>query len=300
MKKLVPTVLVSRFTQATPWLSIALAAGLASLMTTPRLNADTTVFSDDMNYADNTEIQAAWSNGLGAPSEVFTQLSFAPTPLSALTPTPASGTVMGLNNGIRYRSLDSTVTQDWTLSFLVLQSSYQRGQGVYLLDSTGSEGYGVIFDGSTVNSYSGEGFLKIMKFDNSTYTDWGSFGIGTQLVVGIESGHPVLGYAVTAAPDADQNNASYDTGNWQDMLEVTLTWESATGTLTAYAGGVESISTTDTDFSNFDRIYLRGNTKGYFDNLQVTVVPESSATGWVLGGICLGLAGVATWKRRRR
>lgn len=265
-----------------------------------QVNAQTTVFEDDMEYADTAAMQAAWSNGVGATTERVTQLSFVATPLSSQSPSPASGAVMGLNNGVRYRSLDQTVTDDWTLTYLYLSSSYSRNHSIFLLDSTGTQGYGISFETSSPNAFTGEGFLSINKFDNSTYSDWGTFGTGTVLGSGSDSGHPITGYEVLTAPDSNQNNATYDTANWQDMMTISLSWESATGTLTATVNGVEQTSETDTDFSSFDRIYVRGNTRGYFDDLQVTVIPEPSASAWLSGILCLGLAGLAASRRSRK
>ncbi|WP_309397911.1 PEP-CTERM sorting domain-containing protein [Cerasicoccus maritimus] len=272
---------------------------LVTLLLAPQLDAQLTVFSDNMDYVDTAALQSAYSNGFDATPTLATQLTFSPTPLSGFTPTPASGSSMSLGNGVRYRDLSQTVTGDWTLSFLVLSTSYSRGQSIFLLNASGTEGYGVGYQTALVNQFGGEGFVSIRKFDNNSATNWSSFGNGTQLASGGNSGNPVTGYEVTNAPDNNQNNATYDTANWQDMLEVTLTWDSSSGALTAFADGVEQTTITDTDFNSFSRIYIRGNTSAYFDSISVTTVPEPSTTALIVGISCIGLLGLVNWKKRR-
>ncbi len=254
-------------------------------------SASTVVFSDSMDYVDDAAIQAAWTAAVtGSNPGVATQTSYTPTPLSGLNPTPASGSFMTLNNGVRYRELGATLTDSWTFNVLIQSSSYSRSIVAYLLDSTGTEGYGIRFGTALVDQYNGDGYVRITKFDNSTYTDWSSFGTGTSLTAQALSNHPVTGYEVTSAPDSDQNNATYNTAAWEDFMELTLTWDSGTGTLTAYADGVEVGSATDTDFSSFSRVYLRGNTTSFFDEVVISTVPESGSAAFLLGGVALVLS----------
>ncbi len=259
------------------------------------------IFTDSMNYADNAAIQAAWAGGagtLGSNPGVATVTNPDPTPvLDAFNPSPASGSFMTLGNGVRFRELGTTVTDSWTLDVKLLASSYSRSLGVFILNAAGTEGYGLLWNNANPNNNSGNGLVQIREFNNSSYTDYNSFGTGAQIGVSSNSGHAALGYAVTGVDGttpANQNLATYDTSVWQDFLDLSLAWDSGTGQLTL-TGGTAPVVITDTSFSSFSRIYVRGGTTGYFDELSVTVVPEPTVA--VLFGA--GLSFIAVSRRRR-
>lgn len=248
--------------------------------------ADTIVLQDSMSYANEGDMNAAWAGpyGTGGLATVFE------TPIDGATdPTPASGESMRLGNGVVSRSLDQAVTEDWTVEMKMLVSDHQRGVSFWLLNSAGTRGYGFNWDTSNPDqpgSSQGAGYLSIRKFDNAAHADWGSFGGGIDLVT-VSGVHPIAGYAVTVATD-NQGTSSFDTGAWLDFMDVKLTWEKDTGTLTLYANGSQVAQTTDQDFDSFDALYLRGNSFGYYDEITVSIVPEPAALGLsTLGAVAL-------------
>ncbi len=252
--------------------------------------ADVIVFSDAMDYADNAAIQAAWANaGTGGNNPaVVSNLTFVPAPISGNTPAPVSQPAMSLANGVRFRELGTTLTNSWTLELKMLMSNYSRSQRVYLLNATGTEGYGLEWGSTNVNQNSGNGLVSIRKFSNNTYTNWDTFPQGALLGSTANSLHPVTGYAVTHAPDAIASNATYDS-TWAGMADIKLTWDSTTNVLTLYVDGDQRVQATDADFSSFSRIYLRGNTAGYFDEIKVSTIPEPGAMGLITaaGGVVM-------------
>ncbi|MGE9269421.1 MAG: hypothetical protein ACQKBU_01345 [Verrucomicrobiales bacterium] len=262
------------------------------------VNAGTTIFEDQMDYANTTELRTSWSNLSSAPN-LWSTMSFDPTPLNTLTPTPASGNFMSLGNGVAYRDLGQTVTQDWTLSAKVLFSSYQRGLRVVLLDAAGEKGYGFAWASQAPDQYSGNGSIKITKFDDSGYTDWSSFNGFTDYGT-TGSDHAVTGYDVLATSGGSQDDATYNTSSWDDMATVTLSWESSSGLLTLSVDGEEMATHTDTEFSSFSSIYLKGNTYAYFDDISVTAIPEPLSTASSIAVCCLLLLVTKRLIRRSR
>lgn len=252
-----------------------------------------TVLSDGMDYANDTELRAVWTN-LYANNFVKSTVLYGPTPLAAQSgaDVPASGKYMAMGNGVSYAKLGTAITNDWSLSVKLLHRNYSRSMCIFLLDSTGSEGYGMSWASALVSQYGGNGYYSVRKFNNPSHVDWSSFGAGTDLSGNVQSGHPVTGYAVTNAPTTAQNDASYDTSSWADFVSVRLDWSAATGTLSLYENGSLVKQVIDTDFSSFSRVYLRGNTDAYFDDVELTVAGEALA-GYELWAQNYSLAGGA-------
>lgn len=281
----------------TPRFRLSAAVLAASVLLCGLSAQANTVLKDDMNYDSTTALRAAWTKFDGSDPNLGTSVNLSPEPLKDLRPIPAGGSFMSLGNGLVYRNLSSTVTGDWTLSFKVLSTSYSRSATVLLLDSTGTQGYGVSFNTALVDNYSGQGLIGIVKFDNSSYTNWSSFGTGTILASGGSTGHAVTGYDVTQPLTNNQNEATYNTDVWNDFMQVTLSWSSSTGTLVLSVNGTQLATTTDQDFSEFGRIYLRGNSNSYFDAIEVTTaIPEKSTMSLLLGAAVMGAC--ALYRRR--
>ncbi len=226
------------------------------------------LLSDGMDYANDTTLQSAWTSVHGN-GNVKTQTSYTPAPLAGQSDSPVSGKFMELDNQVVYRELSANTAGDWSLSAKLLHNTYGRRLIVFLLNETGTQGYGMLWDSAQVSSSGGEGFYRIRKFDNSSYTDWTTFGNGISIPGDWPSSHPITGYAVTSAPSSDQDTATYDTASWADFVSLRLEWTAATGTLTLFENNVQVGQVVDTSFTNFKRIYLSGNTAGFFDDIEL-------------------------------
>ncbi|MFA5689465.1 MAG: hypothetical protein WC959_10020 [Kiritimatiellales bacterium] len=237
------------------------------------LTAGDIVVADGMDYSNSRQLNSVWKTMYGL-SSVKNAITFEAQSLAGTRPAPASGTVLVLGNAISHRELGATLKEDWVLSAKILHKSYGRGQGIYLLNEAGTQGYGILWNSANVSQFAGNGFLSIRRFDNANYKDWPSFGVGTQLGREANSQHPVTGYCVTKLSSADQNTATYETAAWNDFLTVELHWSATEGTLRLYANGKFITQAADNSFSEFSRIYLRGNSDGYFDDIQVSTGSE--------------------------
>lgn len=247
------------------------------------MSAGTVVLSDSIDYGSAAELQDVWTPLYGS-SSLKTQVVYGPAPLAAEADTPASGQFISLANDVSYCDFELTVTNDWSLTAKMLHKNYSRGGGIYLLNSTGTEGYGVFWSSALVSQFGGNGYFSIRKFDNSQHTDWSSFGSGTDLSGTFQTGHPVTGYAVTNAPGTAQDDAGYDTSSWSDFVSIRLDWSAETGMLSLYEDGSLVGQVSDTEFSSFRRVYLRGNTDIYFDNIQVATTLPSEGMMFLLKG----------------
>lgn len=249
----------------TPLSAISAALLLSAIcLAAPRAEASVVVFDEQFNYADNAALQAAWTKADTARGALSlgTDSAIDPTQPYAIAP-----------NSLSTRSIGTTLTGDWTLSYNVLQTTTVRGTWLGLLDSTGQYGYGVLWDSGN-SGITGTGTVSIRKFDLTTpISDWAQNG--TQIGSNASSGHQI-----TATP----------------MALFTLTYVAATGTLTLYVDNVLKLSVTDTSFSSFSTVYLKGNSYQYYDNILITV-PEPAPVSLLL------TAGLGAWLlvgRRRR
>ncbi len=160
---------------------------------------------------------------------------------------------MALNNGVIYAQLPSTLTGDWTLRFRAGHASWQRGLYAGVFNASGTEGYGVFWDSALSSQAGGTGYISIRKFDLGSEVNWGD--AGTSLSSAVDSGHWAL-----SSP----------------MAEIELKWEAASSKLSVRVDGVLVAQATDSSFSSFRRIYLRGNTTSYFDDVRLQTVFEDS------------------------
>lgn len=250
----------------TPLSAISAALLLSAIcLATPRSEASVVVFDEQFNYANNAALQAVWTKAdttqgalsLGTSSTIDPDQPYAVAP-----------------NSLTTRSIGTTLTGDWTLSYNVLQTTTSRGTWLGLLDSTGQYGYGVLWDSGN-SGLTGTGTVSIRKFDLTTpISSWAQTGTA------INNATASSGHEITATP----------------MALFTLTYVAATGTLTLFVDNVQKLSVTDTSFSSFSTIYLRGNAYQYYDNIVITV-PEPAPVSLLL------TAGLGAWLlvgRRRR
>ncbi len=227
------------------------------------------LLSDGMDYASTTAFRNSWLSEYGNGNRA-TETFYGPSPLAGLNDTPASGTFASLGNRVLYRQLAADTVGNWSLSAKLLISNYQRNLGVFLLNETGTQGYGMVWDSNIVNQLGGNGRYQIRKFDNLGHTSWASFGLGVTLGSQMNGGHPITGYPVTVAPNSDANAATYDTASWADFVSLRLEWSAADGVLSLYENEVLMGQRTDINFTSFRRIYLRGNDWGFVDDIQLT------------------------------
>jgi parallel beta-helix repeat protein len=167
-------------------------------------------------------------------------------------PNIATAPYLRIGNGTARATLPTTVSSNWTLSFKALHTNYSRSLWIGLFNASGTQGYGVSWDSSTSTAYSGQGFVNIRKF---TLTAEPVFSdTGTSLTSNTGSGH--TSGAITAP-----------------MAHYELSWDAATHTLYLRVNGIPKASCTDSSYSSFSRIYLRGSTYALFDD--VTLLTET-------------------------
>lgn len=305
-----------------PSLSSAVLVGILTMFLGTPAKA-VVVLSDNFNsYADNAAIQAAWALGTTTGSSNATlgtssTMPFVPTGTQSPalnTLAPMTSNFMSLGNGVVYRNLSMTVTQDWTVDISILGATYSRSFYFLMLDSATNSGYGVWWNGANVNQNSANGSVSIRKLtnlDTSSYANFTGTGTGGVQNTGTILGSFVnprptgdttttgmfIGYPVTAAPSNAVDAATYDTNNWMGYVDWSLTWSASTGQLSLYANGNLRSQVTDTTFSSFNRLYLKGGTNGLFDDITVTAVPEPSVAALV--GLACGTGSLVAWRRRR-
>lgn len=257
--------------------------GLAALSA----SADTVVMEDNFDYADNEALRAVWllagtSPGNNASPTLETTFTSDASGQSA----GLSSQAMKLRNGLIYRELGQTVTDDFSLNFKMLQSNYPRGQYLGLINEDGTQGYAISWISAQVDSRQGQGYAELIKIDYpGGWNDFTQTGSAMDGNTG-STGHPATGYEVLSAPDHNPSNATYGT-TFTGLVDFELTWEKDTGALTLYIDGDERLSTIDTDFDSFSRVYLRGNSSVFVDDVLVTTVPEPGTLGLLLVGTAL-------------
>jgi len=167
--------------------------------------------------------------------------------------------------GAMRAELSEELTSSFRVTFKWLMNAYYDAGYVWLMNSTGTQGYGVRWNGGQdLDNFRG-GHVNIMKYNSTNeyeryreYTEPWNF----TLLLG-ES--PYISGDSTIPPFAD----------------FEFTWDGATGELTVSVTdaihGVHTFSATDTDFASFSRIYVNAATDGaefYLDDLRVSPVIE--------------------------
>jgi hypothetical protein len=238
------------------------------------ISAATTVLTETFSYAGQAALMSVWTK--------------ADTTVS----TPSVGSNAGVfdspyltaPNSLISRSLGTTISAatDWTLSFDMSHTAYQRGGWVGLFDTDSKNGYIALWDSG--NSTTNANTFSIRSYSSaSSLTTW----------------NPSLTNLSGGSITVSNNTKSpiYDATTNSDFVTVTLSWSASTQTLTlgtSIAGTTPvSVSATGLDVAN---IYIRGNSTVYVDNVSVTAIPEPANIA-VIGGVFGLLLGVG---RRRR
>lgn len=228
------------------------------------------VFEDSFDgYVDNTALQSVWKNAVSvAPNKADLQL------ISDFTSVPSgyfatlNSQAIKSNNGVNYREIGATITEDFTLVFKMVQSNFSRLNEVGLLNAAGTQGYIVGWNSASATSYNGNGFIQIRKIDLAS--TWDNFSTTGSVIssANVNADHPVMGYVVTST-----NPLAYD-NEFAGLAEFKLTWDASTGLLTVYVNGVEKLTAIDTDFASFSRVYIRGNTYGVVDDIKLYIMAD--------------------------
>lgn len=210
--------------------------GFCSLLQPVQAQQPQSIFGDGFDYS-------GWNSGAMKMSNVWSAVSgTTPTVVTnGVAPNPA--TYITLGNGVISANLSRTLTTDWTLSMNILHTTTSRSQKVSLFNAAGTQGYGLVWNSST----GGNGLVNIVKYNVTAPLLYNT--AGTSLTTAVNSGH-----GITNAPFA----------------LIQLMWESDTHTLTLYVDGVQKGSVVDTAYASFSKIFVAGNTSGWFDNASVT------------------------------
>ena len=228
------------------------------------------VFDENFDsYADNTALQSVWHNAVpSSPNNAALTLidTFTSQP-SGYTTTLDSQTAKA-NNGVNYRELGTTITEDFTLTFKMIHSNYSRLNMVGLLNSDGTQGYAVGWSTGLDSNFNGNGFVLIKKMDITA--PWDNFlTTGTTISSSYaNTEHPATGYAINGT-----DPVTYDT-TFAGLAEIKLTWDASSGLLTIYVNGVQKLTATDTDFGSFSRVYIRGNVYGVVDDISLSTMSD--------------------------
>lgn len=182
-----------------------------------------------------------------------------------------------VGNSIIYQNLDTKLTEDFSLTVTANASTGSRNIEVMLLDDSGMNGYGFYVDYSS----SGVASAKIVSFDYlvqpSSWSGWAFTGHLSPLTA--------IG------------------SNLPDYVTYTLTWSRDTGLLGLYIGqsNVPIVTATNFNYSQFDAVYIRGNTNSQFTgSLTIgTTIPEPNAVALVTA-VALLLPVVNVARRRLR
>ncbi|MGE9289697.1 MAG: hypothetical protein ACQKBT_01825 [Puniceicoccales bacterium] len=233
-----------------------------------------TVFEDDFDYEDVDALRSAYpiveTNG-GAPVNLGTNAAIDP-----------DQPYLSLSNVIVERGIGTTLTEDWTVSYNVIHTSYQRYTWFAMLNDEGTEGYAFSWNSGSDTSYAGNGYVTIQK-QTEAVSGWNDSSVFTSLSPNVNSGHNAIG------------------GDGEGMALFEASWDSATGTITLSVDGVELASVTDTSFDSFSKIQIKGNAYQAYDNLVITSsIPEVSTSSAFMGMIVLFACVGNQVSRRRR
>lgn len=245
---------------------------LAAVAVVPMVMGETVVaLQDDFSaYTSNEGLRAAWHNG-----NLFRGVDANYDP----SPTPS---YMSNNNQPGYRVCDPLLTtnRDWSVKFDLLTKTpswtTSLAQKAWLVNyDAGSgtvKGYGINWDLGLKNQYGSEGLAKIRRLDTTTV---GITNINT-------TGDP-LSSAWSNHYGADGDDPGDGTGD--DALDLPmavfeLTWTASTKTLSLYVDGSLRTSYVETAplTGSFNRLYLVGNSNGYFDDVRVTTDVQPKGT----------------------
>jgi len=149
-----------------------------------------------------------------------------------------------LGNTLTYRELPKPAQGGFHLSFDATHTNYQRYFVVALTDKEGKRGYGIGWDSSRPDIAGGTGFVRLLKFDEAKPLDWDLKG--KTLAQG-SSGHPAVS---------------------EELARFDLTLQD--GVLTLQVDGKPVATAKDNEFTEFGRLYLRGNQFQTVDRIVLT------------------------------
>lgn len=242
------------------------------------------VYSENFDsYANSVALSTAWNGGGGIMTS-YTPAGASNAPLVTL---PSQAAAFG--NAMGYQNLPSTVNNDFTLEFNMISTAYGRAGKIVLTDSTGKQGYSLLWDSSGPTG-GGGGFFKFFTVNRTTpISGWNDYtGFAATVFYPGSNAHPSTGVPVSI--DGTTYGA---TPSSPVMADITVNWVKSTGTFTISEDGAVKQTLSDPNFNTFDRIYLTGNTSTVFDNITLSTVPEPTT---LLGS--LGL--MSLWGLRRR
>lgn len=195
------------------------------------------------------------------------------TTVNGSAPTLAtSGTLSALpylqiNNGVARAELPATVSGNWTLTCKALHSQYSRTLWIGVFNAAGTQGYGFLWNSSNSGSWGGQGYVTIQKFSLGAQPAWADVGSALSANAG-------SGQIATAGP----------------MAKIELSRDAASNTLYLRINGIPKAQVTDSSFTSFKRVYLRGNTTSSFDD--VCLLTETPPTGTAItNAVNLGTGG---------
>lgn len=205
---------------------------------------------------------------------------------SFLSTDGGTNTALSLNNrGVRYDfSSVGTITQDFTVNFKLQTDAASRNQ--YFLITSAPDVNGVVTGyGVNLSSAANYGTTGAMAIN--------SVNIADSAITNGSSGTKIAGYSLTN----DTLSIGSAPTTLSSFLDVTFTWNN-TGLMTLSVNGSQLMSVTNTSYASFSRVYLFGNTNGYFDDLSVntSAVPEPTA----LALLAVVVLPCLVWRRRLR
>lgn len=279
--------------------SHAMTAGLAAsaLLAAAAAAPAAVVLQDDFSsYADNAAVQAAWNgSGITLNNAYTPDIRFSNTDWS-LSGTPQEITLpstAGFVNGVIWRPLSSTVTNDFSLRFKLISTTYSRTHKIAIMDASGLNGYAIAWNVQNVNQFTGKGAIAVYEYINAA--------VGTS----------------TPAADVRLTASNLNTGHWATgaeftyegtvatyqgivnpvMADIELKWfkneelassPGVKGVFRLYVDNVLKAEFADNSVSSFSRLYITGATHGVFDDIVVDAVPEPALLAPALiGGFML-------------
>ncbi|MDR1283455.1 MAG: hypothetical protein LBK99_21940 [Opitutaceae bacterium] len=266
----------SRYANANrPSISGFISACLLFLfVTTVAFPAEVSVFSESFTYANQNALEAAWTRvgsgtpGLGSNNNV------------------SGSPYLVLPNSLTRKSLNETISagSDWTLTFDMIQSNYQRASWVGLFDAEHKKGYVVMWDSGNED---GNSVFRISSYNNPEP---------------ISAYDASLTNLVSLSVANNSFNAIFDpnTGTNNDFITIILKWNAAKQELsmgTSIAGtSTKTVTTTEPGFA-VSTIFIKGNGNALLDNIQVTAaVPEPGTMAAISGAIVLAISLICTRK----
>ncbi len=226
------------------------------------------VFSERFDdYQSDGALRAVWTKAGGSAPSICREFADAlpSTPDQSISPS------VRLGNGLAYREIGQKLSGSWTLAVEMLHSNYLRGAGIAIMDAAGEHGYLLIWDSGKAGNNSGMGSFTFYKQDlKQEWSNWKAKGTPVKVTAAngatvgyTKTNHAVVGYA------SNDGGKTYGT-DWEGFAHVTVSYDAALHTFTIRMDDAVIFTYTDSAFTGFSRVYLRGNSFSYFDNVVVS------------------------------